>query len=1794
MEGGKSKLESWSATLGAGGRGVMRAAGGLTLRRGETSVNPTSSKMVTISVVGLSGGEKDKGSMGVGKSCLCNRFVAPLADDYHIDHISVLSQSDFSGRVVNNDHFLYWGEMYKTSEDGVDFNIQVIEQTEFIDDASFQPFKASGKQEPYVRRCANTRLMSAEKLMYICKNQLGLEQEFTLQLLPDGRSNIDGFICVFDVSLVPNRTLERQVEMTAQILNSLLKTKKPIVLATTKNDEGNDTFVREAERLINRKEFRGIIPMVETSSHENINVDNAFFLVSSMVDRTRGRVRVQSYNEAGRARRDILEMAQEQFARLVRTEVTDYGASWTVVAKKLSPCVEFHTFVDIFGVDAAQRIFRRHVKKLKDTYLSEKVARYLDLLPEVLHELFPTISSLGEDVSHLFDWKPATCTLCRKLENSQNKPWDWMLIQDRIKEHPDFDRWFVEYPEDTTWMEANLFDGDASEHRIPFDVLDSTEAETVYKNLLNKLHAEQKRSELQKDFKKLLEETGYITPGKKLDEVRVLFMGRDCFESLSEDQRQLIYDRHQQELIQRCRKSFQELLLEKADIFYQFRSSPAGTVTHDDILDITEALAEDGRYKALDRMDADRKLLLFQHLGFVHCPIREHCPAFPDCTDSLVERIISRRASRPVSWGTDLTNLNLILLGVEELSLDISDQILSICPHSQFNYGGQIFDLELRRISGDVSLQQNAFKTKKFNPQGCFCVYSDSPSLEYIRASLQKELLSNLEQQDPLPFQGLSMLILFEADPNIPQQELNLLQIEGQNLADSLHCPFLEFCPGEMETISDCLRTLVESSRQKSGVLNVSPPSDTLPKPEIRVIMCLLCGDPFNLEIEKVLGPLLGSKTCTQTGVRCVVVELEIQGTRRTVEVILTSYHSATDFRDDLVHGFILVYSTLRKASLATLSAFSMNIPELPIQVVAVSESNLVDNKDINQALNIQGSVLAGQLNAHFARANLNQSQKGLYQPFFQEVLEKKGEIEKAFSMDERLSGRLDDSGEGTLERPPRRNPIPPPRVDSYNVKGPGSLNSRSGSGRSGSGRSGSGSEIYERLPDSGSHGDLVSGSEDSDIYSQMDSLDRQGGGGGHKHRSSKQNGKHGAGGKPHKSRRQHGSAPPECSPPPIPSLAGRPSFTSSSPSPQLGRERPNPFSRPMKSSTFNASLPGVHGIFKADSMPLEMVKGKGMEHNNFFQAGSDEYLDMGGSCSPPEPAPPDRTMNQSRGGRPEQLQYRRLVKASTMPGGSHTSLEDISCWADDSQLPNKRPDSADAWQTGFGGGAYTTGRRGRSRAPLPALPPGKINLSDYNHVSAALGRLQVKPRSAPLAAVEDLDRDHEGGYAVPRDTVTPGTKSEYSHPVLEPARSKPRSKNRERRERQAKLEISDSESELSSDERHAKKPTAGKRPRKKRSAPVPIPVAPPAAPRTGIPVAMPQVPVMKPVPTPRVPEPRNPAPILAEQRRIEPELKQDTGTFSETESSTSPPSRILHARPFMFPPPPSGPPPPDQMRSRVDEGLLNSPREEQTDKQKRKLEKEEKVRLKEIARQEKKEKEREKKEEREKAKEEKKKEKAEKKVAARQGMKANSVQGAVCMDDFRASEDDPIPVFLSRTIKFIELEGLDAEGLYRVPGNRAHVDLLFQQFDEDKNIDLGSLDIAVNAVATAVKDFFFKRLPPLLPTEHMTDLESIASMQDRHMKLLELKKLLDRLPRSNYAVIKFIFQHFVRVTERSKDNCMDSKNLAICWWPTLLQYEFGDLTKFETMRPHLEDVVQTLIDQFRFLFCGQEEVMMV
>lgn len=63
-------------------------------------------------------------------------------------------------------------------------------------------------------------------------------------------------------------------------------------------------------------------------------------------------------------------------------------------------------------------------------------------------------------------------------------------------------------------------------------------------------------------------------------------------------------------------------------------------------------------------------------------------------------------------------------------------------------------------------------------------MYSNPHTFEYVRESLEKTLLSNLEQDDRLPFQGLPIVILFVADPSVEEKEVLRLREEGQSLAD--------------------------------------------------------------------------------------------------------------------------------------------------------------------------------------------------------------------------------------------------------------------------------------------------------------------------------------------------------------------------------------------------------------------------------------------------------------------------------------------------------------------------------------------------------------------------------------------------------------------------------------------------------------------------------------------------------------------------------------------------------------------------------------------------------------------------------------------------------------------------------------------------------------------------------------------------------------------------------------------------------------------------------------------------
>lgn len=190
----------------------------------------------------------------------------------------------------------------------------------------------------------------------------------------------------------------------------------------------------------------------------------------------------------------------------------------------------------------------------------------------------------------------------------------------------------------------------------------------------------------------------------------------------------------------------------------------------------------------LDRLDQDRKLMLFQHLGFVHCPIREHCPAFPNCVDNMVERLISAKRNHSLSrqqWKQSASfppgesTLNLLVLGSEQLASDMINEICLNCgDDGEYIYDGQPYYLHSRIIHGDIE----TFKNIDFQTSGLICVYSNQNSVDYLKDNLERSLLFNLEMDDK--FECIPLVLVYQPEDQKDDNEIEILRNEGQHLAD--------------------------------------------------------------------------------------------------------------------------------------------------------------------------------------------------------------------------------------------------------------------------------------------------------------------------------------------------------------------------------------------------------------------------------------------------------------------------------------------------------------------------------------------------------------------------------------------------------------------------------------------------------------------------------------------------------------------------------------------------------------------------------------------------------------------------------------------------------------------------------------------------------------------------------------------------------------------------------------------------------------------------------------------------
>ena len=232
-------------------------------------------------VIGLSRGPEEPffSREGIGKSCLCYRFVYPGVDDYVDDHLSIAALHEFEGYAINNDHFLYWGSIVKhfpvKSAKGMyaAIKLHIIEHTVIYQDETSLPFPNS---ERYHKRVLGS-IESPGKLSYRSRNDI--EALHDMQQYPSKLSKLPrGYMVVVDVSQEGSE-FEAQLQRADELLEYLAKHKQKFIIVATKRDNGDVNSIRRAQDL-KRKHHTLLI---ETSASGNINIRDAFRLLAHKV-----------------------------------------------------------------------------------------------------------------------------------------------------------------------------------------------------------------------------------------------------------------------------------------------------------------------------------------------------------------------------------------------------------------------------------------------------------------------------------------------------------------------------------------------------------------------------------------------------------------------------------------------------------------------------------------------------------------------------------------------------------------------------------------------------------------------------------------------------------------------------------------------------------------------------------------------------------------------------------------------------------------------------------------------------------------------------------------------------------------------------------------------------------------------------------------------------------------------------------------------------------------------------------------------------------------------------------------------------------------------------------------------------------------------------------------------------------------------------------------------------------------------------------------------------------------------
>lgn len=194
-----------------------------------------------------------------------------------------------------------------------------------------------------------------------------------------------------------------------------------------------------------------------------------------------------------------------------------------------------------------------------------------------------------------------------------------------------------------------------------------------------------------------------------------------------------------------------------------------------------------------------------------------------------------------------------------------------------------------------------------------------------------------------------------------------------------------------------------------------------------------------------------------------------------------------------------------------------------------------------------------------------------------------------------------------------------------------------------------------------------------------------------------------------------------------------------------------------------------------------------------------------------------------------------------------------------------------------------------------------------------------------------------------------------------------------------------------------------------------------------------------------------------------------------------------------------------------------------------------------------------------------------------------NKTFGVSIDELLKRSEGREIPPIITSIVEYLTKHGLNQEGIFRISGNHKVVESLKATYDRDGKANLDQVGDVI-AVAGLLK-LFLRELPePPIPQDMTADFIKIyQAHKDDGGGLSDMKALLEKLPTSNYKLLKYLCRFLVTVSMSEENNKMSPTALSIVFGPNF--FRCGDGLEGLREQGRTNAIVGRFIEEFDTLF---------